>query len=137
MNKAKRKHSTTIGEILVNLTPEEYQAEVAAGVPEEQAMTPGRHVFRRGGFRQRHPEFTESKSVGRKIRISICLDADVLAHFKKKAEEPEAAPYQTQINAILRTAMEHDERDAKADLLNDDGFIAAVAERVAKLSGLD
>jgi uncharacterized protein (DUF4415 family) len=110
MNKAKRHDSPTTGEIVINVTPEEYLAELSAGVPEEQTLTPGQHVFQRGGFRRRHPEFTDTKSVGRKVRISICLDADVLAYFSKKSEDQEAEPYQTRINAILRAVMEHDKR---------------------------
>jgi uncharacterized protein (DUF4415 family) len=41
-----------------------------------------------------------------KEQISIRLDRDVLAHFRKYPR------YQTRINAILRAAMEHEKRDA-------------------------
>jgi uncharacterized protein (DUF4415 family) len=41
-----------------------------------------------------------------KEQISIRLDADVLAHFRKYPR------YQTRINAILRAAMEHEKKQA-------------------------
>jgi uncharacterized protein (DUF4415 family) len=128
------KGKTKAKEIVVDVTPEEFAAELATGISEEQAVTPGRHVFRRGGFRERHPEFTNSASTERKVRISICLDADVLAYFKQEAQSPGALPYQTRINAILREAMTRESLDVKADLVADDAFIAAVADRVAAIS---
>lgn len=41
-----------------------------------------------------------------KEQISIRLDADILAHFRKYPR------YQTRINAILRAAMEHEKKQA-------------------------
>lgn len=41
------------------------------------------------------------KSV-RKLRINIMLDEDIVEYFKQRAALPNAAPYQTQINQILR-----------------------------------
>jgi uncharacterized protein (DUF4415 family) len=41
-----------------------------------------------------------------KEQISIRLDADVLAHFRKYPR------YQTRINAILRAVMEHEKKKA-------------------------
>ena len=41
-----------------------------------------------------------------KEQISIRLDRDVLAHFRKSPR------YQTRINAILRAAMEHEKKQA-------------------------
>src|SRR2546421_1833650 len=64
-----------------------------------------------------------------KVRVTICLDADVLEFFKERAQVPNSAPYQTQINNELRAVMERD-GGPYAALVNDDGFIAAVAERV-------
>jgi hypothetical protein len=74
----------------------------------------------------------------------------VLAWFRARAEEPNAAPYQTQINNELRALMEREMADkasargakgaktAKsavdyAALLNDPQFIAAIAERIWQL----
>lgn len=69
-----------------------------------------------------------------KERISILLDQDVVKFFKKRAARSGAPPYQTQINAELRAVMEGG-GGAYASLLNDEKFIAAVAERVLKLRG--
>lgn len=69
-----------------------------------------------------------------KVRVTICLDADVLEYFKERAALPNSAPYQTQINNELRAVMERGGRPF-ASLVNDDVFIAAVAERVRQGSG--
>ena len=37
-----------------------------------------------------------------KVRVNMYLDLDVVEFFKRRALEPGAAPYQTQINAELR-----------------------------------
>lgn len=45
-----------------------------------------------------------------KVRVNMYLDLDVIEFFKKRAAEPGAAAYQTQINAELRRVMEEAER---------------------------
>jgi len=82
----------------------------------------------RGSFRRRHPEYDPEK-VEKKVRVTMYLDADVLEYFKERAAQPNAAPYQTQINGELRTVMERG-GGSYSSLVNDDRFIAAVAERV-------
>ena len=70
-----------------------------------------------------------------KVRITIALDQDIVEHFKERAKKPGALPYQTQINQLLRRVIELDEAAAvKDELLNDSGFIRAIAERVRHLS---
>jgi uncharacterized protein (DUF4415 family) len=89
---------------------------------------PAREVSFRGGVRGKYAR--RVAAVG-KERITIMLDADVLEYFRSLAREAGAAPYQTQINSALRTAMTTSWRDdGRAELLDDEGFIAAVAERV-------
>lgn len=66
-----------------------------------------------------------------KVRVSICLDADVLKFFKKRASRPNAPPYQTQINSELRAIMEGGDSPYAA-LVKDPAFIAAVAEAVRR-----
>jgi uncharacterized protein (DUF4415 family) len=84
----------------------------------------------RGSFRQRHPDYDPEK-VEKKVRVTMYLDADVLEYFKGRAAQPNAAPYQTQINGELRTVMErNDGGGSYSSLVNDDRFISAVAERV-------
>jgi hypothetical protein len=42
--------------VLVEVSEEDYQADLAAGIDEEATMKPGRYKFKRGGFLARHPE---------------------------------------------------------------------------------
>lgn len=69
-----------------------------------------------------------------KVRITILLDYDVLQYFKKRAAAPGAEPYQTQINRALREYIEGGRSPSKDDLLGDEGFVARLAERVARYS---
>lgn len=71
-----------------------------------------------------------AKSTG-KVRVNLWLDTDVVDYFKGRARLPASAPYQTQINAELRSVMEGG-GGPYASLVNDEKFIAAVAERVLK-----
>ena len=73
-----------------------------------------------------------------KVRITMFVDADVLEHFKERAKQPDAAPYQTQMNNELRRAMKREvaarPSDATAKLLADDPvFISEIAARVGQL----
>jgi uncharacterized protein (DUF4415 family) len=72
---------------------------------------------------------TDLKNV--KVRVTLYLDGDVVECFKRRASEPNAAPYQTQINSELRRIMEA-EPPRYQDLLESDAFISAVAERLAR-----
>lgn len=67
-----------------------------------------------------------------KERITIMLDSDVLEHFRALASARGAAPYQTQINSALRGVMAASEksRGDRAELLDDEEFVKALAERV-------
>lgn len=42
--------------VTIEISEEDYQADLAAGIDEEATMKPGRHKFKRGGFLARHPE---------------------------------------------------------------------------------
>ncbi len=39
----------------VHISSEEYQSDLHQGLTEDETLSPGRHLFRRGGFLQRHP----------------------------------------------------------------------------------
>lgn len=141
--KAKKKSE----EVQIDVTEKEYQAMRAKGIEEDALLEPGRHTFVRGLFKKRHPDYSPQKS---KVRISIYIDADVLAYFRQRAGQKNAAPYQTQINNELRAVMEREaaskpssaRRAVKSSpttadysaLLNDSDFIAAIAERVRQQS---
>ena len=42
--------------VIIEVSEEDYQKDLAAGVDEELIMKPGRYTFKRGGFLARHPE---------------------------------------------------------------------------------
>ena len=44
----------TAEEIIIDVTEEEYLAELASGLQEDEVLKPGRHRFKRGGFLARH-----------------------------------------------------------------------------------
>jgi uncharacterized protein (DUF4415 family) len=130
-NKAKKK------EVVIDVTEEEYQADLAKGLREDEVLKPGRHTFKRGNFPARHGLNDATASARVKVRISINLDLDILNYFKQRAAQPNAAPYQTQINNVLREVMEHEQETASLSLsaqaealLADQGFIEALAERI-------
>jgi uncharacterized protein (DUF4415 family) len=64
------------------------------------------------------------------VEITIQIDADVLDYFERRAQLPYAEPYEAQINNELRAVMERDGGLPYASLVNDDKFIAALAERL-------
>lgn len=140
----KPEYSTTPRQtVVVEVSPEEYQADLRRGLAEDETLAPGRHVFRRGAFLRRHARVNTGNATVTvnvpKVRISINLDSDVLEYFKMRASDPDAAPYQTQINNALRSFMESegDKQSATSSafiqtLLADSHFIEAVARQVAE-----
>jgi uncharacterized protein (DUF4415 family) len=84
----------------------------------------------RGSFKAKE-DATDLKNC--KVKISMYLDADIVEYFRKRAELPDAAPYQTQINNELRRIMENDSRDAASienDILNNEEFLRALKEKL-------
>lgn len=79
------------------------------------------------------PATLKSKDPGRtKIRVTISLDSDVVAHFKKAAARRGALPYQTQINRALREVIEQSATEhLKSALLKDKSFIRSLAREIA------
>jgi uncharacterized protein (DUF4415 family) len=123
--------------VVIDITDEEYQADLAKGLQEEEVLKPGRHTFKRGAFLARHGLKADEELSRVKVRISINLDLDVLEYFKQRAAQPNAAPYQTQINHALREVMEREHEQSVMTLstqaealLADPRFIEAVVERV-------
>lgn len=128
--------------VVVEVTPEMVQADLNRGLQEDEILAQGRHVFRRGNFLRRHTTSNTTGITTPKVRISINLDSDILEYFKQRASDPDAAPYQTQINNALRTFL-HSEQNTQAaasslpstliqSLLADPQFIDAVARRVSE-----
>ncbi len=42
--------------VTIEVSEEDYQAELTAGIGEDATMKPGHYKFKRGGFLARHPE---------------------------------------------------------------------------------
>ena len=117
-------------DVTIVVTQKDYDREMLAGVKAGETFKPGLHKGRRGGFLERHPEAV-SERIETKIGIYIKLDRDILQFFKERAKKPNAAPYQTQINSALRAFVTGtDTKGDFSELLNNETFIAAVAERL-------
>ena len=129
----KRKtHKPKSKDVTLTVTQRDYDAEIRRGVKPNETFKPGVHRGRRGGFLERHPEALSEKTET-KVGIYIKLDRDILQFFKQRASKPNAAPYQTQINSALRAFTERgDIRRDFSELLNNETFIAAVADRVRR-----
>lgn len=86
--------------------------------------------FPRGSFKAK-PSETSLKNC--KVKITMYLDADILEYFKQRAEQPNAAPYQTQINNELRKVMENgsvETASVERDILNDKKFLKALKKKL-------
>lgn len=121
----------------LEITEEDYREDVASGVPQDEALKPGRHKFMRGAFRKRYPD-SDPATVKTTVYIRLGLDSEVLDYFKWLAQETEADSIETPIKQALQAAMEQGRQQplpAQADaLLDNTQFIEAVAERVKRIS---
>lgn len=74
----------------------------------------------------------------RKVRVNMWLDDDVVAEFKSRAEQPNTAPYQTQINQTLREALGKTGKPATAQVLpmiaalDNPQFLTGLAEKIGE-----
>lgn len=64
----------------------------------------------------------------------MLVDADILEYFRKRAEHPNASPYQTQMNNVLRQFMAMEGTEEYSKLLNNERFIEALAQKLAQRS---
>jgi uncharacterized protein (DUF4415 family) len=81
----------------------------------------------RGRFKTK-PGETDPRNC--KVKVTMYIDADVLEYFKNRAEQPNAAPYQTQINNELRKVMERGSEAAENNILNDTKFLKALKKKL-------
>lgn len=108
------------------MTQEEYDKGLAKGWDADDMMPVGVHKFRRS-------RWAETLKKNNKVKVSIYLDGEVLDYFKERAEQPNAAPYQTQINNELRKVMENRSSDTESvgqDILNDKKFLKALKKKL-------
>ena len=47
--------------VIIEVSEEDYQRDLAAGIDEDATLKPGRYKMKRGGFLARHPELTPRK----------------------------------------------------------------------------
>lgn len=69
----------------------------------------------------------------RKVPVTLFLDEDVVAHFKKLADRAPALSYQTHINQALHEAIaatSESNLPATDELLNDPRFVKLLDERI-------
>jgi len=109
------------------VTEEEYREELAGGLTEDEVMKPGVCKVIPSRFRPR-PGETDLKNC--KVKVSMYLDADILNYFKARAEQPNAAPYQTQINGELRRVMENAPTPVDEGILNNKKFLKALKKKL-------
>ena len=112
-------------EFVYEMTQEEYDEGLAKGWDADDMLSVGKHTFRRSRF--------INKRKDSKTKISLYIDSDILQYFRQRAESPNAAPYQTQINNELRRIMENDAREVQSiekDILNNEEFLRALKEKL-------
>ena len=118
--------SKTTKNLTYTVTEEEYRAELAEGLTEDEVMKPGTYKARRSPW-------AEKLKNTNKVKVSIYLDEVVVEYFRARAEKEHAAPYQTQINNELRRIMENDSREVQSienDILNNEEFLRALKEKL-------
>jgi uncharacterized protein (DUF4415 family) len=122
------------------VTKKDFEEMKAQGINDESLLTPGNYKLHR---RTKIATREELQPANTKVQITIKIDLDVLNYFKKRASEPNSAPYQTQINNELRAIMENSEKteteskninDAFQNLLSNKKFIKALAKEVKKVA---
>lgn len=107
-------------------TEEEYQKGLAKGWTDDDMLRPGKYKVRRSPWAAKLKE-------ANKVKVSIYLDKTVVQYFRDRAKEPNAAPYQTQINNELRKVMENgssETRSVEQDILNDRKFLKALKKKL-------
>lgn len=107
------------------VTEEEYQEQLASGLTDDEVMKPGTYKVRRSPW-------AEKLKNASKVKVSIYLDSDVVQYFRGRADRPDAAPYQTQINSELRKVMEAkpEIQSVEKSLLNDKKFLKELKKKL-------
>ncbi|HMM79181.1 MAG TPA: BrnA antitoxin family protein [Pyrinomonadaceae bacterium] len=119
MRKSKEK------EVVYEMTQKDYDKGLAKGWDADDMLSVGQHKFR--------PSRWAEKIRSSKTKVSIYLDNSVIEYFRDRAEQPNAAPYQTQINNELRKVMENGSKETatvERDILNDRKFLEALKKKL-------
>jgi len=119
-----------VKERFYTVTEADYQEELAKGLSEDEVMKPGKYRVIPNRFRPK-PGDTDLRNC--KVKVTMYIDADVLEYFKTRAEQPNAAPYQTQINNELRKVMENGSSESSRtsdEILNDKKFLKDLKKKL-------
>lgn len=118
-------------EVIIEIKQEDYEQDLAAGIPEDELLKPGKHKFRRRNKFATREELHPSNT---KVEFQMKLDLDILKHFQAQTENEEIESLQILLNRKLRALMESELKleETKRNLLSDKKFIAAIAEEVKK-----
>ena len=120
-------------EVVIEVKQEDYERDLAAGIPEDELLKPGSHKFRRVPP-ERRPTKEDLHPSNTKVEFQMKLDLDVLKHFRAQGENEEIETLQLLLNEKLRVVMEEELKleEVENKLLKDKKFIAALAEEVKK-----
>ncbi len=91
-------HKSQMAEITIEVTEEEYQADLTRGLAEDEILQPGRHTFRRGGFLARHSAKAEQGATLDKVYVSLDLDQDVFEFVRNRL--PDQMALLTKIKSV-------------------------------------
>lgn len=118
-------------EVIIEVKQEDYEQDLAVGIPEDELLKPGKHKFRRRNKFATREELHPSNT---KVEFQMKLDLDTLKYFQSQAESEEVEALQILLNEKLRVLMKEELRlkEFENKLLNDKKFIAAIAEEVKK-----
>ena len=108
------------------MTQKEYDEGLAKGWNDDDMLSVGKHVFHRS-------RWAEKIKKAKKVKVSIYLDGEIVDYFKSRSEQPNAAPYQTQINNELRKVMENGytkAADVERDILKNKKFLKALKKKL-------
>ncbi len=119
MNKANKTLTFTV-------TEQDYKIELVEGLTEDEVMKPGKYKVRRSPW-------AEKLKNTNKVKVSMYLDEVIVEYFRQRAESPNAAPYQTQIDNELRRTMEKESREVESiesNILNNEEFLRSLKEKL-------
>ncbi|HEX8738101.1 MAG TPA: hypothetical protein VF721_22395 [Pyrinomonadaceae bacterium] len=73
-------------DLIIEITEEDYQKQIAAGIPEDELLPAGFHKARRGGFHERHPDLSLEN-----VEIKITKSGENAARSIQDDNEKKAA----------------------------------------------
>ena len=94
--------------VTLEVTEEDYNRDLAAGIPADELMRPGKHRFRRVSP-ERAAKLRDSRPHQFHIETRLRLDEDVYRFLKERAEAQDIDLFQELINNELRRVMEKEE----------------------------